>query len=396
MEVCLFSNDKKLRELFHEVVDPVHLRDSNPDCAELCVFDFEPTKGLPAVKGLGSWNHLFLVDPKDLPVFSQYMEGKPVCLLLKPVTRAAVEAFFESCRERWAEKSKHHETEAFRSDRDELLQQLLQANLRLQQYDQERTNFLARALHDLRAPLTSIRGICGLLLEGEVGSLNPQQRDLLQRVQSSGRRLSRMSSGMFELSVQGRVQRALRLEPADLEACVNRALQEVSSQVQEKQIQVVSRVPNSSGILIDSEQIDQILINLLENACKFTPRGGKIEIQGNLVSWDFRTSAAKASGSAPNAYKIEVRDSGPGIPQNMLEAIFEQYTSLTGGEDRSGGGLGLAICKLAASAHGGKIWATSNHEGAIFSLVLPYDPRVSERRPRPLTSEGRPLPAQAV
>jgi len=399
MQVCLLSGDKKLRDFVSEVVGTDMLDvGEKPTGAELCVFDFEPGSGLPSFSTMGSWNHLFLVDPNHLTTFSDQVQGRPVCLLLKPVTRPALEAFLVSFRQLWASRFDHpREAAALRSDRDELLQHLLQANLRLQQYDQERTNFLARALHDLRTPLTSLRGICGLLLEGEVGPLNAQQRELLERLQSSAARLGRMSSGMFELSVQGRVQRAPQLEASDIAKCVSRALQEVCSLVQEKQLNVISHVvPAPKTMFMESQQIEQLLINLLENACKFTPRNGRIDVYGDTVSWDFDHSTTKSSSESPNAYRIDIRDSGPGIAPAMLDAIFEQYTSLGGGDDRSRCGLGLAICKLAATAHGGRIWASSASDGATFSLVLPLDPRQTDVRFRRLSEEGRPRSAQAV
>jgi signal transduction histidine kinase len=339
---------------------------------------------------------LFLVDPKDLTAFGEQIQSKPVCLLLKPVTRPAFEAFLNSFRQRWESRVSKREAEQVRSDRDELLQQLLQANLRLQEYDQERTQFLARALHDLHTPLMSLRGICGLLLEGEAGPLNPQQRELLQRMENSSRRLARLSSGMFELSIEGRVQRPVQLEPGDIEGCVQNALHEVDAFVQEKQLLVVSHVgPPPTTVFMESQQIEQLLINLLENACKFTPRFGEIQVHGYPVCWDFDRSSPKNPAGSPNSYRIDITDSGPGIPSTMLDAIFEQYTSSTAPNDRSGGGLGLAICKLVASAHKGRVWATSCKNGAMFSLILPLDPRAADERPRRLSVESRPRVAHA-
>jgi signal transduction histidine kinase len=197
--------------------------------------------------------------------------------------------------------------------------------------------------------------------------------------------------------VQGRVQRTMQLEPGDVESCVNQSLQEVCALVQEKQLHVVSRLtPPPKKMLMEAQQIEQLLINLLENACRFTPRLGKIDILGYPVYWDLDHSAPKASSESPNAYRIDVVDSGPGIAPSMLEAIFEQYTSFAGATDRSGGGLGLAICKAAVSAHGGRIWATSSREGATFSFVLPFDPRITAGRLRRLSEEGMPRSAQAV
>ena len=400
MHVCLVSSDQKLRHFVSEIVGNgfFSLAPSEPLAeADFYVIDFQPSSILPRFGGPNFGNQLFLVDPKDLTAFGQQICGAPGCVLLKPFARRAFEAFLDSFRQTWEARYNRQQAERFRSERDELLQHLLQANLSLQEYDQERTRFLARALHDFRTPLMSLRGICGLLLEGEVGPLNQQQRELLQRVENSSARLARLSAGMFELSIEGRVQRSLRFEPGDVESCIRNALHEVSTFVHEKQLLVDSHAsPPPKTMFMESQRIEQMLINLLENACRFTPRGGKIDVRGYSVCWDFHHIAPRGSAGFPNGYRIDIRDSGPGIEPNMLGAIFEQFTPAVGPADRSGGGLGLAICRLAADAHKGRVWATSSEEGAVFSLVLPFDPRPAEGRVTHLSAEARPRSARAV
>ena len=399
MHVCLVSGDQKLRHSVSEIVGSgfFSIAPGEPLVeADFYVFDFQPSLILPRF-GPNFGNHLFLVDPKDLTSFGHQISGTPGCILLKPFARRAFEAFLDSFRQTWEAKYNRQQAERFRSERDELLQHLLQANLSLQEYDQERTRFLARALHDFRTPLMSLRGICGLLLEGEIGPLNPQQRELLQRVENSSARLARLSSGMFELSVEGRVQRCLQFEPGNIESCIQNALHEVSALVYEKQLVVDSQAAlPPKTLFMESQRIEQLLINLLENACRFTPRGGRIEVRGYAVCWDFNHFAPKNSPGFPNGYRIDVRDSGPGIEPGMLDAIFEQYTPAVGPADRSGGGLGLAICKLAADAHKGRVFAASSKEGAVFSLVLPFDPRLAEGRVAHMSAESRQRSARAV
>ncbi len=400
MRVCLVSVDQKLRHFVSEIVGSGGFcvaPDEEPPEADFFVFDFQPSSILPRFAEPNSGNRLFLVDPKDLTAFGEHIDGRLGCVLLKPFSRRAFEAFLDTFREAWEAKSNRSEAERFRSERDELLQQLLEANLSLQQYDQERTRFLARALHDLRTPLMSLRGICGLLLEGDVGPLNQQQRELLQRIENSSARMARLSTGMFEFSVEGWVQRTLQFEPSDIEICVRHALQEVGTFVREKQLSANSQItPPPKTMFMESQRIEQLLINLLENACRFTPRGGKIDVQGYPVCWDFQQATPKRSPGFPNAYRIDVRDSGPGIEPAMIEAIFEEFTPSSGPADRSGGGLGLAICRLAADAHRGRVWATSSKEGAVFSLVLPFDPRHADERASPMSAESRPRAARAM
>lgn len=400
MQVCLVSNDEKLRDFLSTIVGSGFLSLAPGEKlirADFYIFDFQLTSGVSQIVEAEAGNCLFLVDPKDLAAFGEQMEGRPVSILLKPIQRRPVEAFLESFRQSWQSRSEHENAERFRSERDELLQHLLQANLRLQEYDQERTQFLARALHDLRTPLMSIRGICGLLLQGDLGPLHARQRELLESVEHSSARMARLVSGMFELSIEGRVQRTLQFEPGNIETCVRHALQDVSLLVQEKQLRITSDcTPPPTAMFMESQRIEELLINLLENACKFTPRCGKIDVHGYPVSWDFDHSTPRNSASFPNAYRIDVRDSGPGIDSNMLEAIFEQYTSAVSQADRSGGGLGLAICRLVAEAHKGRVWAMSSKDGAVFSLVLPFDPRVAEKLVPRMSAETWHRSARAV
>jgi signal transduction histidine kinase len=396
MRVCLVSRNNKLSEFVSEVVGAsfsCSLPDQKPAVADLYLWDFEPSSGLPKANDLNGSNHLYLVDRKDLATFGEQVQPAPVCMLLKPLSRPTFEAFLETYRKQWTLRSDQADAQMLRSDRDVLLQHLLQANLKLQEYDQERTNFLARALHDLRAPLMALQGICDLLVEGRVGPINSEQGELLHRMRRSTKRLARLSSGMFELSVHGRVRRTLQLEPGDINTCVDQALHEVSALIEEKQLRILLRLdPPQKTMLIETPQIEQLLINLLENACKFTPRSGEIDIHGYSVYWNSERPRLQDSAEPPNAYRIDIKDSGQGIEPAWLEAIFEQYTSYGGSNDRSGGGLGLAICKLVVSAHGGRIWATSSEQGATFSLVLPFEPRVAACRTR-LMNEVIPPPA---
>jgi two-component system phosphate regulon sensor histidine kinase PhoR len=180
--------------------------------------------------------------------------------------------------------------------------------------------------------------------------------------------------------VAGRIERELRLEEGDIEGCVNQALHDVSPFLREKEIFVdIQLDPPEQGMLMETQQIEQLLINLLENACKFTPRRGTIEIRGCSVFWDPLQADLDDSALAPNSYRIEIHDSGPGIPASVLHSIFEEYTSYSGANDRSAG-LGLAICKLIVNSHGGKIWAASS-KGAAFFVILPFEPRRGLGRP---------------
>ncbi len=212
--------------------------------------------------------HLFLVHREDLAGFGARTETQETNILLKPFTRVTLAAFLgmgvsapSAC--------------SLRADRDVMLQCLIQTNLRLQEYDQDRTNFLARAVHDFRAPLTALSGYCGLLLAEPLGPLSESQKEVLRRMQHSTRRLSRMASAMFQLSVGRQVKQRPGLQKGDIRACLDQAMHEIGPFADEKRIAVTAHMePCEEPLYIDAEQIEQVLINILDNACKFTPKAG--------------------------------------------------------------------------------------------------------------------------
>lgn len=388
MKVLLVSSDSELHMLCQEILEGFKGYDwqlssatsmTYPEEADFYIWDCQgkakiPPEIPPEVDQRPA-KHLFLVHRNDISKF-QNLGSLEAPILLKPVTRASMSLFLELAVT--ASKEPIGTAHYLRADRDEMFQCLIQSNLKLQEYDHDRTNFLARAVHDFRAPLTATIGYCGLLLSEALGHLNEDQRELLSRMQHSTKRLSRMASAMFELSVGRLVKRQPDLKETEIEECVQQALHETTPFADAKQISISLDLDTVPGMLfLESGQIEQVLINLLDNACKFTPRGGAIEIRGWPCSWDGRSrhSISENQRLEPlqthNAYRVDIRDSGPPIPPAHLEGIFEEYTSYNGGQDRSGGGLGLAICRMIVSLHNGSVWAENTLDGPQFSFVLP-------------------------
>lgn len=325
--------------------------------------------------------NIFLVSRKKMNTVRERFPMAAVAILLKPVNKATLRAFLEHAVARH-EKNCAVDVDSLRADRDEILQCLLHANLKLQEYDQDRTNFLARAVHDFRAPLTAIDGYCGLILGQQLGPITAEQNEVLERMQHSIKRLSRMATAMFQLSVGRQIDKRPNLQKGDIESCINQALHEITPFSDAKHIHLgLQMMSSAQPLYFDREQIEQVLINLLDNACKFTPKYGSIEVRGYPFFWERRAKLKTAITNgerrtsrlqAPNSFRIDICDSGPGVPLDNLEKIFEEYTSYSGGQDRSGGGLGLAICKFILNLHQGQVWAESGEDGSRFSFVLPF------------------------
>lgn len=391
MRFSLVSQDRELYKLCQEILPGVSGGHSLLDRvgshevqseADFFIWDFQPGMEI-AVKIIEEnlQRHIFVVHRRDMTSFRERISFSEASVLLKPVTRPALRAFLEQAISSYVSLATDR-IGSLRANRDEMLQQLIQSNLKLQEYDQERTNFLSRAVHDFRAPLTAVTGYCGLLLDEQLGTLSADQKEVLERMQHSAKRLSRMANSMFQLSIGRQIEVRPNIQENDIRECIEQALYETLPFTNEKNISVsLDLTAPPDGVCFEMSQLEQVVINLLHNASKFTPRAGFIKIKGYPFFWDRRSNGSNVwrkldrrlgEGQEPNAFRVDIEDSGPGIPSSGLTGIFEEYTSYAGSQDRSGGGLGLAICKLIMAQHQGAIWADNvAPRGAVFSFVLP-------------------------
>jgi signal transduction histidine kinase len=386
-EIGLVSSDAELAKLLREVLEEIRepqciLSTARPDApdnqSQFCLWDYEPSSPLPASPHFRASRYLFLVNSKHVAEFRQKMSTAEVNILLKPVTRNTLRASLGLAVS--AHRENFSTATSLQEDRDELLHCLIQTSLRLQNYDQDRTAFLARACHDFRAPLTAINGYCGLLLGEHLGPLATTQKEVLQRMHHSAKRLSRMASAMLELSLGRHVKRSPRLAANDIRDTLGQALHEVTTFADEKRISITTDLaPVDFPLHFEAGQIEQVLVNILDNACKFTPKAGTIEVSGYTYFWERRNgppatpTVERRHGhrNDANSYRIDIQDSGEPIASAHLQSIFEEYTSYDACCDRSGGGLGLAIARLILTQHEGRIWAENTASGPRFSFVLP-------------------------
>ncbi len=391
MHIQLVSTDKALYKLCRETLACFRGNDwtlnagAAPDgdtSPDLFIWDCDSDVPLPRELDFEQERkNIFLVSRKKMAVLLERLPMAAMAILLKPVNKATLQSFLEHASKRH-EIIRSSDVNSLRADRDEILQCLLHANLKLQEYDQDRTNFLARAVHDFRAPLTAIDGYCGLILGQQLGPITAEQHEVLERMQHSIKRLSRMATAMFQLSVGRQVEKRPNLQKGDIEGCIDQAMHEMAPFSEAKHIHLgLQLMSPPQALYFDREQIEQVLINLLDNACKFTPKYGSIEVRGYPFFWERRAKLKtsltngerRTSGiHAPNSFRVDICDSGPGVPVESLEKIFEEYTSYSGGQDRSGGGLGLAICKFILNLHQGQVWAECGENGSTFSFVLPF------------------------
>ena len=246
------------------------------------------------------------------------------------------------------------------------------------------TNALASAAHDLKTPLAIMNGYIELLQSQKLGPLNERQREVMADMSSSGQRLQHFIQDFLTYTVLETGELRMQFVENDMDACLSEVCRIWSNRFQERGLALYFLSNDKlTPFLFDAPKVQRVISNLLENACKYTPQGGTVWIHAEPHMWERRSvSTVAANGdrrrqaiNAPNAVKISVSDTGPGIrPEFQLE-IFDDFFRLPGNEATEGMGLGLAIARRLLMGMGGKIWVESEPEaGSKFSFLIPLKP----------------------
>ncbi len=230
---------------------------------------------------------------------------------------------------------------------------------KLGEVDRMKFDFYALMSHELRTPLASIQEGTNQLLDGLGGEVTEKQRKLFTIIAEESKRLIEFVNSLLDLSRLEAGMMVYTFAKADLRPLIARAVEAVTPLAEALKISIEQEVRELPPVTMDSERVLQVLRNLLGNALKFTPNGGRVRI-----------TAHEAEGGVA----VLVTDTGPGIPASHLTTIFEKYQQgfQAGSGNLKGTGLGLAIVKHIIQAHGGKVWAESKPgQGSVFIFVLP-------------------------
>ena len=169
--------------------------------------------------------------------------------------------------------------------------------------------------------------------------------------------LSQLARELLDLAMIESGQMPLKLQRTDLHDLAQAQIERFTPQAHQKQQTLVLDIPPGTCALADGEMIGRVLSNLLHNACKFTPSGGRVSVSAHLDN---------------DNVTVSVTDTGPGIPPEDLARIFERFYKVDRARGQSGTGLGLAIARHIVEGHGGRIWAESSlGHGATFRFTLP-------------------------
>lgn len=286
---------------------------------------------------------------RSLPAYTLY--GLVFCALVLAIARRLRQKRLQQ---------KQRDAAALIQEKERLeLESEKRLNTKLQQVDKLKDAFLANTSHELRTPLNGIIGLSDGLIEGAHGPISPAVRDILEMISISGRRLSYLINDILDYSKLSKRDLDLNIQPMSVSQSARLIVELVRPLLAEKPLQLINRIPRDAPFVRgDANRIQQVLINLLGNAIKFTQQG-QVVLQCR---------------SHHESLIIEVTDTGPGISAEDQAHIFEEFSRLDNPTTRtqSGTGLGLAICKQLVQGHGSELKINSTlGQGSIFYFALP-------------------------
>jgi signal transduction histidine kinase/DNA-binding response OmpR family regulator len=233
-----------------------------------------------------------------------------------------------------------------------------------------KTDFLAGMSHELRTPLNAVIGFSDVLLERMFGDLTPKQEEYLVDIASSGRHLLELLNEILDLSKIEAGRMELQLEKTSLNEALRDALAMVGERAARKELTLEATLePDLTPVLADRTKLKQVILNLLTNAIKFTPAGGRIEVSTQIVD---------------GMVELSVTDTGIGVAAADRDRIFDAFQQ--GGRDgrpspEEGTGLGLTLSKRIVELHNGRIWLEPAGQGSRFTFAIPIHAEVAVAPP---------------
>jgi signal transduction histidine kinase len=279
---------------------------------------------------------------------------------------AAVEAFkrgeFQAAMNlgSWRRGPRGDEIDALGITVEQMSQRIVDQIRQLRHADATRRELIANISHDLRTPLTSLQGYLETLLIKEGALTEAERRHYLELAAKHGKRLSQLTAELFELAMLESQGRELHFEPFSLAELVQDVAQKFELEAEKHALRLETEIPPGAPFVSgDIALIERVLENLIENAIKYTPEGGRIRL--SLVP-------------GPGHIAARVSDTGVGIPEHEIPHIFERFYRVekSRGEGTEGTGLGLAIARRILDLHGSRIAVESKPgDGTSFSFELP-------------------------
>jgi len=244
------------------------------------------------------------------------------------------------------------------------------ANEELKSLDEMKTNILSNVSHELRTPLVAIRGYTELIASGKSGPVSTKQAHQLEICIKSIDRLTQLIENLIKISRLETGKETLVLEIFDLSQILKEALDVIEIKAKKNSIQIIREINKPLVLKADKNKIMQVVLNLLDNAVKFTRENGSI-----ILKAGYRTD---------DEIEVSVIDSGIGIPADKISKIFDRFYQIDSSTTRrySGLGIGLALCKNIIEMHKGVITVESEeNKGSIFTFNIPKNPMIPDAIP---------------
>jgi signal transduction histidine kinase/DNA-binding response OmpR family regulator len=264
---------------------------------------------------------------------------------------------------------------------EESNQKLAAANEEMHELDRMKSDLLANVSHELRTPLTAIKGYTDYILERKLGAVTDKQEKGLLVIQRNLDRLSRSINALLDFSRMDAGRINLNIQPFALSGLIDQVLMSLRSEVEKKGLSVRPELdPDLPPVIADREKLSQVFENLVVNAVKFTPEGGRVTVR-----------AARSAASGRPSVEVRVSDTGVGIPSDQVDKIFTRFHQVDASTTRrfGGVGLGLAIVKSILDAHGSAIAVESvEGRGTSFRFSLPLLDKGEAARDERLRARG--------
>ena len=243
--------------------------------------------------------------------------------------------------------------------------ELAKANEQLKRMNKMKSDFVSNVSHELRTPLTSIKGYASILSDGKLGAMSEDQRQRLLRINEQTNTLTQLVNDLLDISRIESGKVVMELKPIAAQELLENPVDLLQPQIRDKRITLeVNPGEKPVEIWVDREKMERALLNLLGNAVKFTPPGGRITVQ---------------LSNRKEEVQFDIADTGIGIDAKDIQHLFEEFFRSENAirQNIKGTGLGLSLVKQIIEAHEGKIWVKSKMgEGSTFSFSLPLRPKV--------------------
>jgi signal transduction histidine kinase len=235
----------------------------------------------------------------------------------------------------------------------------------LRRLDEMKSGMLSVVSHELKTPLTSIRMGTHLLLDERLGELSSSQSEILSTIRDDSDRLNKIIENLLDMGRMESGGAVMDLKPHAVSEVVNDTAGPMEAAFRDRGVNLqIDLDPDLPRVMVDPARIGHVLSNLLSNALKFTPPGGEVHL----------TAAVSGTANSPMV-AVSVKDSGPGIPAQHIDRIFERFFRVPGQSGATGAGLGLAIAREIVDLHGGRLTVSSTEgAGATFTFTLSAAP----------------------